>query len=398
MGFLRFADRLRDRHAARRFVPTSVVAAVAYLGVHRIFNLLYMLLFSERQLCSFWQAPFLGGLAMIAWVETINVVFIAYVSVDFFVSFRGRRARSKVHFCSYCAALIVLGGYQLVFHRLRQATDHLQVAIARDDELHPTLTIRHGEPMDAATGRPLAYGQTRTNVRIRVVPGSKEARYTFFRFAGEGDELRIMRLSTESPEQLLHELRRRTAQDGTGDLYIHTAFGGDIQWQHVVYASQQAFAAGLRRVILTGVFLRSVRIDGGRKLKGSRYFAEVVPTGLSAAATHDERASEARTPLLVQVWCEGEEPHALGAPAGVDPNSPGYGRAMWYEIDWRPFDPSDAERLSEFLAQHAAKRRVVGSTEFSIGIRAATYTEYEDIVPIIAAATPRRLVGATGRR
>lgn len=106
----------------RRYLPVSVLTAMVYVHFMRLM-LLWVLNFDETIL--FWRSRIVGGVSMLEWFELLNIAYIVWVALDFFVALRDRRRPGLGQKLGYVFALILLALLQVAYNHLDHAIDAL---------------------------------------------------------------------------------------------------------------------------------------------------------------------------------------------------------------------------------------------------------------------------------
>jgi hypothetical protein len=125
----------------RRYLPVSVLTVLVYVLLLRMM-LLWTFAFDETGTVIFWRSRAVAGVSMLGWLELLNVAFIVWVGLDFFIACLDRRRPGLGQKVGYVSALVLLGILQLAYNRLDYATDYLQQLAVKDDLAHPLLMLR----------------------------------------------------------------------------------------------------------------------------------------------------------------------------------------------------------------------------------------------------------------
>ena len=389
----------------RRYLPVSVLTVMVYVFFLRIMMLYWWLLFNETMFVRFWGSRVMAGVSMLGWFEVLNVGFIVWIVLDFFVASRDRRKIGRGQKVGYVAALVLLGAMQFTYNRLGCAGDYLYWLAVRDDHAHPSLMLRIPPAQVPGEDQPMTFEQCPVGLLLDTDPGWAHRHYKFFtwaetapnRFKRPASHQRVER--GEAPA----EMRRRAAQANPRWLLIVLSHEVDFDWRQVVDVCGEAFEAGFERVFLSD--RHRLRGYGGTpppNVKTGWYFSIAVVLPVEPTGWRQGIGRECAGKGLVRVWaCRGftDWPWALAKerPGSWRPSNSGGGRTrtMYYvDSEGRPYGNGygveKTERIQEMITREAQWRSDMGQQNLALWIWADGRVPYKDIRPLVDVVTQTR--------
>ena len=370
-AYVRFARKLwRGRMTARRFVPTSVLAAIIYLTLQVLLHILYTQGFRPAEHAFFWTTPVFGGLSLLPVFHAVNALFIAYVAMDFLVTSCPRKPRKLVHLCSYAFTLVVLGLFHLTLFQLGQGVADDWRELVRNREARGTLRIRC---VRVPAGRPAgkeAIGSELTSLLVRLG-----------QYGELTSEMTGVPVVMRGERQLVRALRRRAAPGGLRASSIHLHFHAMLNWRNVVSVCILTRQAGFQRVVLYG----PVPYGGGKRQVEVIFDDRPVKPYLDVWAMVDGLANvEVHSEME---WRRGGVPRWADGHAG----DLAFDRAVAYQIGHKWLSAQWADSLGALLRALAAEyRKSAGQRSSGAGFRvrvsAGPNVPFSDITPVLLAA------------
>ncbi len=398
----------------RRYLPVSVLTAMVYVFWFRIMFLYWVLVFNETMFIRFWSRRVMAGVSMLGWFKLLNVVFIVWIVLDFFVASRDRRKIGRGQKVGYVAALVLLGAMQLMYDRLDYACDYLYRLAVSDDHAHPSLMLRIPPAQVPGEDQPMTFEQCPVGLLLDTDPNCNNMHFCLFFNWEETAPNQFKRRAIQQSylvDEMSAEMRRRAAQANPRWLMIDLTPRSQFTWSEIVDFCSEAFEAGFERVFLNDRQFRRHACFGTPppNMKMGRFFsvAEVLP--VQPTGWRQGIGPEYAGKGLVRVWaCRGiadspwHLPHEQpGTPVPreiriwsgperhlnhyvVDSEGwPSWGR-VWFGREEEP------KRLEAAISREAKWRSDMGQRDLALWIWANGRVPYKEIAPIVKVVSRTR--------